>query len=114
MVEQMAEMSRKMMESITTMQKINDRTVQDLAKQQLEAAEGFISTGSRQMRELSGIGSLQDAVSAQAEIASELGTMMVDNAKRTMEVLSRGQNDLKVLIEKNVGDLMASSKVESK
>ena len=53
---------------------------------------------------------IQEAVSTQADIATNLGKMMVDNAKRTMDVLTQGQNELKELIEKNISKLVEEAK----
>lgn len=102
--EQLTELSQKMMDTVTTLQKINDRTVQDLAKQQLEAAEHFIKSGAEQMKHMGSIKTVQDAVTNQAELASEVGKMILSNAQKSMEVLTRGQSELKNLIDQNVKD----------
>ncbi|MEO5347351.1 MAG: phasin family protein [Magnetococcus sp. YQC-9] len=108
--DRMTELTKRMMDSINDLQKINDRTVQELTKQQLEAAEGFITAGARQLKDLSSAKTIQEAVSTQADIASNLGKMMVDNAKRTMEVLTQSQNELKSLIDKNITKLVEEAK----
>ncbi|MBF0212633.1 MAG: phasin family protein [Magnetococcales bacterium] len=108
--ERMTDLTKKMMDSISDLQRINDRTVQELTKQQLEAAEGFITAGAKQLKDLSSAKTIQEAVSTQADIATNLGKMMVDNAKRTMDVLTQGQNELKVLIEKNITKLVEEAK----
>lgn len=108
--DQLTELSHKMMETVTTLQKINDRTVQDLAKQQLEAAENFIKSGSEQIKNMGSIKTVQDAVTNQAEMASEVGKMILSNAQKSMEVLTRGQSELKNLIDQNIKDLMEKAK----
>lgn len=107
---QITDMGQKVMDTVTALQKISERTMQDLAKQQLAAAEGLVATGSKQVKDLANIKTAQDAISAQAEITSEMGKMMVDNAKQTMEVLNRSQADLKALVEENVNEVMAKAK----
>lgn len=108
--DQMSEMTQKMMDSITTLQKISDRTMQDLAKQQLEVAESFIKSGSEQMKSIGNVKTVQEAVSSQAEMASEIGKMILSNAQKSMAVLTRGQSELKNLIDQNVKDLMDKAK----
>ncbi|HIJ84893.1 MAG: Phasin 2 protein [Magnetococcales bacterium] len=108
--DQLTELSQKMMDTVTTLQKINDRTVQDLAKQQLEAAESFIKSGSDQMKSMGNIKTVQDAVTNQAELASEVGKMILSNAQKSMEVLTRGQSELKNLIDQNIKELMEKAK----
>lgn len=108
--EQISNATRKMVESMTTLQKINDRTMQDLAKQQMDAAEAFVDVGSKQLKGLGNVKTVQDAVTAQADITSEVGKMMIDRAKQTMEVLTRSQSELKTLMENNLNELMDQAK----
>ncbi|MBF0401087.1 MAG: phasin family protein [Magnetococcales bacterium] len=108
--EQVAEATRKMVNSIAGLQKINERTMKDLAKQQVNAAESFVTVSSKQIKGLGNMKSVQDVVNAQADIMAEVGKMMVDNAKQTMELLTRSQDELKGLIEQDVNDLMEQVK----
>ncbi|MBF0584222.1 MAG: phasin family protein [Magnetococcales bacterium] len=108
--EQVAEATRKMVNSIAGLQKINERTMKELAKQQVNAAESFVTVSSKQIKGLGNMKSVQDVVNAQADIMAEVGKMMVDNAKQTMELLTRSQDELKGLIEQDVNDLMEQVK----
>lgn len=107
---QMTDLTKKMLASMTSLQKINDRTVQDLAKQQLDAAEKFISTGTEQLKGIGNVKTVQEAVATQAEMASEIGKLILTNAQKSMEVLTRGQSELKNLMEENLKDLMNKAK----
>ncbi len=111
---QMAEMSQRMVETMTTLQKINERTVKELAQQQLQAAEGFVNTGAKQLKDMSSIKTVQEAMSTQAEIASDVGQMLVGNARATMDVLTRSQDELKDLMENNITELMKQAKMPGK
>ena len=103
---QMAEMSQRMVDTMTSLQKINERTMKELAQQQLQAAEGFVDTGAKRLKDLSGVKTVQEAMSTQAEITTEVGKMMVNNARATMDVLARSQEELKSLMENNISEMM--------
>ena len=112
--EQVADVTRKMVASVTSLQKVNERTMKELAKQQVEAAEAFVSVGSRQLKGMSKLKTVQDVMDAQADVATEVGKMMIEQAKQTMELLTRSQEELKTLIEKDVEDLMEQAKPSTK
>ena len=112
--EQVADVTRKMVNSIAGLQKINERTMKELAKQQVSAAESFVSVSSKQIKGMSNLKTMQDVVNAQADIVSEVGKMMVDNARQTMELLSRSQDELKGLIEQDLNDIVEQVKAGGK
>ncbi len=112
--EQVADVTRKMVASVTSLQKVNERTMKELAKQQVEAAEAFVSVGSRQLKGMSKLKTVQDVMDAQADVATEVGKMMIEQAKQTMELLTRSQEELKTLIEKDVEDFMEQAKPSTK
>ncbi|MEO5364247.1 MAG: phasin family protein [Magnetococcus sp. DMHC-8] len=112
--EQVADVTRKMVNSIAGLQKINERTMKDLAKQQVSAAESFVTVSSKQIKGLGNLKSVQDVVNAQADIVADVGKMMVENARQTMELLSRSQEELKGLIEQDLNDIVEQVKAGSK
>ncbi|WP_193771296.1 phasin family protein [Candidatus Magnetaquicoccus inordinatus] len=112
--EQVAEVTRKMVNSIAGLQKINERTMKELAKQQVNAAEAFVTVSSKQIKSMGGMKSVQDVVNAQADIVSDVGKMMVENARQTMELLSRSQDELKGLIEQDLNDIVEQVKANTK
>ena len=110
--EQVADVTRKMMNSVAGLQKVNERTMKDLAKQQINAAEAFVTVGSKQLKGMSKLKTVQDVMDAQADVAEEVGKMMVDQAKKTMDLLTRSQDELKSLIEQDINELMEQAKVK--
>ncbi|MBF0427558.1 MAG: phasin family protein [Magnetococcales bacterium] len=108
----MTEMTRLMIDSITELQKINDNTVRELAKQQLDAIEEFNATGARQLDELASAKSAKELLTTQTEIAAEVAKDMKANAMRAMEVLSQGQKELKTFLDKNVQQFIEKTKVK--
>ncbi|MBF0161492.1 MAG: phasin family protein [Magnetococcales bacterium] len=107
--EHVVELNRKMLNSISGLQKINERTMKELAEQQANAAESFVSVSSEQIKGMGNLTSAQDVAIAQSNIVTEVGKMMADNARRTMELLSRSQNELKGLIEQELSDMVAQA-----
>lgn len=112
--EQVADATRKMVSSISGLQKINERTMKELAKQQVNAAESFVSVSSKQIKGLGNLKSVQDVVNAQADIMADVGKMMVDNARQTMDLLTRSQEELKELIAQDMNDIVEQVKSGSK
>ncbi len=106
----MTEMTRMMIDSITELQKINDATVRELAKQQLDAIEGFNTAGSRQLDELAAAKSPKELLAVQTEIAAQVAKDMKANTQRAMEVLLTGQKELKTFMEKNIKDFIDKTK----
>ena len=110
LAEQVAEMTRKMVASATSLQKVNERTMKDLAQQQMSVAEAFVDVGSKQLKGMGNMKTVQDVVNAHAVAATEVGKMMVDNAKQTIDVLNRSQEEVKTIIEQDINDLMEQAK----
>lgn len=112
--EQVADVTRKMVASVAGLQKVNERTMKELAKQQIGSAEAFVSVGSKQLKSMSKLKTVQDVMEAQADVAAEVGKMMVDSAKQTMDLLSRSQEELKTLIEQDINELVDKAKASTK
>lgn len=114
MAEKMSDVTKKMLSSMAGLQKLNERTMTELAKQQVKNAESFVAVTTKQIKELGNLKTKQDMANAQADIIAEVGKSMVDNAKQTMELLSRSQDELKELIERDLKDIAARVKSDDK
>ena len=112
--EQVADATRKMVSSIAGLQKINERTMKELAKQQVNAAESFVSVTSKQIKGLGNLKSVQDMTTAQADLVAEIGKMMVDNARETMDLLTRSQEELKTVIDQDISEMVEQVKASGK
>lgn len=110
--DQMNKMGESMLNALTTLQKINDKTVQSLTQQQFDAAESYMSVGARQMKALSQANDPQDAFSTQVELTTELGKLMQDHTKRAVDILQQGKSELDALIEKNITEFSSLNKAE--
>ena len=111
--EQVVDVTKKMVSSIAGMQKFNERTMKDLAEQQASVAESFVSISSKQIKNLSNLNSVQDVVNAQADIAAEVGKVIMENAQQTIELLARSQEELKGLIYRELNDIWSMSSTEA-
>lgn len=108
--DQMSAATKEVMDSMMKLQEINDRTVQSLAKQQLEVVESYMTTGVKQIKAISETKDAKDALSAQADMAAELGNMLLGKAKQTMEVLTESRKELTDLMENNMKKFMDMAK----
>ncbi|MEO5345996.1 MAG: phasin family protein [Magnetococcus sp. YQC-9] len=98
----MAEMSKFVIDSITEMKNINENIISQLAKQQIEAVEGFNAATTRQLSELTAVKSPRELLDAQAEIATEVAKDVKEHAWRVINILTESQNELRAFAEKNV------------
>ena len=110
-VDQMTKMTKNLLDSMAELQEINSRTVQTLAKQQLQAAEEYMNAGSDNIKSLADVKDLKEAMNKQVNLATEMGEMMKNQAKETMDVLNGAKSDLDTLVEKNVELLKSVGKV---
>ena len=99
---QFAKFTQDMMDSMKQLQTINEKTLQDLTDQQFKSAQDFITSSSEQMEKLGKAKTVEQAVSEQVKITSNMGQMMLSNAQATMQVLTSGQKELETLISKTV------------
>lgn len=109
-VDQMTQMTKSLLDSMTELQEINARTVQTLAKQQLSAAEEFMNVGAEGVKGLAQTQDVKEALNQQVNLATEMGEMMKSKAKETMEVLNGAKTDLDTLVEKNLELLKSVAK----
>ncbi|MBF0417396.1 MAG: phasin family protein [Magnetococcales bacterium] len=101
-IEKMAEMSKFVIDSITEMKNINENIISQLAKQQIDAVEGFNAVTTRQLNQLTSVKSPVELLGTQAEIATEVAKDMKENAMRVINILTESQNELRAYVEKNV------------
>ncbi|MBF0260603.1 MAG: hypothetical protein HQL97_02030 [Magnetococcales bacterium] len=91
--------AKNCMHSVCELQRINDRTIQNLISHQLESSGKFALVGARQMNDINNNSDMLGVSLSQAAMVTHLGKMMISNAKRSMSVLDQAQSDLKDLIE---------------
>jgi phasin family protein len=103
---QVNEMTKAVLDSMIRLQEINDRTVQQLAKRQLEAASDFMDSGVKQLRVLGTVQDLGDMVNKQADLAKELNDKMLTHAKQTMDLLMTTRSELNEMMEKNLNSIL--------
>jgi hypothetical protein len=102
--ENLTNFAKNMMDSMKQLQSINEKTMQDLTDQQFKAAQDFIKSSSDQMEQLGKAKTVEEAVSEQAKITSNMGQMMLDSAQANLKVLTAGQKELETLISSTVSE----------
>ncbi|MEO5376723.1 MAG: phasin family protein [Magnetococcus sp. DMHC-6] len=110
--EKMAEVTKNVLDSVLRMQEISDKTMQNLAKQQMAVAQSCMEAGVKQIRKASDARDVRDAVGSQADLTQELGELMINHARQTMELLTSGRDEIKTLVEKKMNDMLAMGKVK--
>lgn len=109
--EQMMELTKNTFQAMLKLQEINDRTMQTLAKQQLDTVNNCMKTGVKQLKAAGDAKNVKDAVANQTELASELSEMLVSHAKQSMDILNQSKSDLTELVNSNMKQFMDVSKV---
>ena len=81
-------------ESAKRLGDIQMRTLEKLAESQMEATAEYLEGGVRQLKVLGESQDVQAAFKAQSRYLSELGTSMVEHAKKTAEVFNDAKTEL--------------------
>ncbi|MBF0625554.1 MAG: phasin family protein [Magnetococcales bacterium] len=109
-VEQVNEMTKTVLDSMIRLQEINDRTVQQLAQRQLDAAGDFMNSGVRQLKTIGEAKTLNEVVSRQADLAKELNDKMLEHSRQTMDLLMTSRNELNAMMESNLQAILNKTK----
>ncbi|WP_130470130.1 phasin family protein [Candidatus Magnetaquicoccus inordinatus] len=113
LAKQIMEANSKMLNTLTGLQKINERIMKELAERQLNNAETLVKAGSGQINSLAGLKTVEDVAQAQAGMVAEMGQLIVDNARQTLDLLSRSQAEVNEFIEKNVHEMVDQVKSQA-
>jgi hypothetical protein len=102
---QVVDITRKMVNLIAGFQSINGRAIKELANHRIAVTEAFVTISSKQIRRLGNSKSVQDMFNTQAEIVSDVGKIMIDNAWQMMALLDRTQDELNELIDQELNEI---------
>ncbi|MBF0160371.1 MAG: phasin family protein [Magnetococcales bacterium] len=95
-------MTRTAVSSIIRLQEINDQTLQQLAKHQMEATSDFMDVGVKQLRTLGSLQNVDDMVTQQTDLAKELREKILRHTKQTVELLMSANSQLYEIMEHNL------------
>lgn len=110
--DQVTDATRSVLENMMKLQEINDRTVQQLAQKQFEAAGDYMSTGVKRLKMMSEAKDMKEALSNQADLASELSEKMLSHAKQSLEVLNSSKAELNTVVEKSLSRFFEMAKTD--
>jgi hypothetical protein len=110
---QIVDANSKMLNTLAGLQKINERIMKELAEQQFNNAETLVKTGSGQINGLANLKTVEDVAQAQANMVSQMGQLIVSNARQTLDLLTRSQAEVSTFIEKNVSEMVDQVKTQS-
>lgn len=105
----MVEMTRNVLENMMKLQEINDRTVQQLAQKQFEAAGDYMSTGVRRLKTLRDAKDLKDALATQAELATELRDKMISHSQKSLDVLNASKEEMNQVMQSSIATFFAKA-----
>ncbi len=93
-IDQWQSLGKDAFESVRELERIGSRTMERLTAQNLELINAWFETGVKQASLLNGSRDYKDVVSNQMELASGLGTQVVENARKTADIVNEMRNDL--------------------
>ncbi|MBF0185854.1 MAG: phasin family protein [Magnetococcales bacterium] len=113
LAKQIMDANSKILNTLTGLQKINEKIMKELASQQLSNAETLVKAGSGQLNTLTSLKTVEDVAHAQANLVSEMGQLIVDNARQTLDLLTRSQAEVSEFLEQNVSELVEKTKTQA-
>ena len=95
-------MNKASVEAIKRLGEIQLRTIERLTEQQLEATSEYMNGSVTQLQSLVGSKDLQGVVDSQAKYVTAINERLVENAKKTAEILAETKADLTEWVEAGV------------
>ena len=102
LIQQWTELNKAAMEAIKELGEINTTAMTRLTQRQMDMVNLYIEGGSKQLTALSEAKGVQDIVSAQSRLFTELNEKLMENARQTLEVLVDVKSELSAWVEKSV------------
>ena len=95
-------MNKATVEAVKRLGEIQLRSIERLTEQQIEATSQYLNGSVKQLQALAASKDLQGAVDSQAKYVADLNETVVDNAKKTAEILTELKSDLTEWVEEGV------------
>jgi phasin family protein len=103
MLKQWAELNKTTMQAMKELGEINTKVMTRLTEQQMEVVGLYMDGGTKQLEGLSEAKGVQDAVASQSKLFSEMNEKLVENARKTMDILADTKAELAAWAEKGMG-----------
>ena len=95
-------MNKSTVEAVKRLGEIQIRSIERLTEQQIEATSDYLNSSVKQLQTLAGSKDLHSAVDTQAKYIAEVNERVVDNAKKTAEILNELKGELTEWVEAGV------------
>lgn len=95
-------MNKASVEAMKRLGEIQIRSIERLTEQQIEATAQYLNQGVKQLQTLAASKDLQGVVDSQAKYITELNERVVDNAKKTADIMSEIKAELTEWVEAGV------------
>lgn len=102
MMKQWAELNKVAMSAIQELGAINTNAMTRLTQRQMEVVSLYVEGGAKQLEVIGQTNNVQDAVAAQSKLFAELNEKLMDNARKTIEVLTDTKAELATWAEKSM------------
>ncbi len=95
-------MNKTSVDAMKRLGEIQIRSVERLAEQQIAVTSAVLEQGVKQMRSLAGSKDVSAAVDSQASYLTALNAQVVENAKKTTDILATTKTELTDWVEEGV------------
>jgi phasin family protein len=112
--EKMTEMSKASYNAFQELTSINSKALKEISELQMGLATYSLDTGVELTKTLSGTTNYNDAISAEADFASEYGNQIIEFGRKTADVLTDSRDEVVNWVEKAVEDVTTESKSVAK
>lgn len=102
LIQQWTELNKAAMQAIKELGEINTAAMTKLTQRQMDMVGIYMEGSAKQMEMLSQTKSVQDMVTVQARLFTELNEKLMENARQTVQVLMDVKTDLSSWVEKNM------------
>lgn len=102
LMQQWTELNKNAMDSVKALGEINTNAMTRLTQRQMEIVNIYMEGGAKQLEALSEAEGIQDLATAQSRLFTELNEKLLENTRKTMEVLADVKSELSAWAEKGM------------
>jgi phasin family protein len=107
--EKMTEIGKTSYNAMQELASINSKVLKELSELQMGLASYSLESGVELTKALSGSTNYKDAISTEADFASEYGNKVMEFSRKTADVLTDSRDEVVSWIEKTVDDVASES-----
>ena len=95
-------MNKSTVEAVKRLGEIQLRSIERLTEAQIEASTEYMNEGVKQLQSLAGSKDMQGVVDSQSKYIAEMNEKVIENAKKTAEILTETKSELTEWVEAGV------------